>query len=80
MDKLEPCPFCGEKEDFETIVFPDGSFIYSDAVVIACRKCGAMGPLCSTEEYAVKYWNIRYKDAIEIANLTIENVITATKQ
>lgn len=63
---VEDCPFCGCNH-------LDG---YGNhlRVQIACRKCNALGPMCSTQEEAIKAWNkvgseIRRKftDRIELA-------------
>ena len=39
-DKLEPCPFCGEKPEDTTISQCGGHGYYYDDKVISCPKCG----------------------------------------
>lgn len=58
MDKLKPCPFCGN--DYFTGILSDERSVY-----IHCWRCGARGPAAPYEkddcirEQLVKWWNIR---------------------
>ena len=55
--ELEPCPFCGEKEEHENVA-ADSFDEWSDFVV-RCSNCGAKGPPCSMWPEAEKSWNKR---------------------
>jgi len=58
--ELEPCPFCGEKEELETVA-TDLFDEWSDSA-IRCSNCGAKGPPCSTWPKAEECWNNRVKE------------------
>ena len=51
-EALEPCPFCGEEKQLETV---------SDGVTewIVCRKCGCAGPVTRGAKHRVSAWNTR---------------------
>jgi Lar family restriction alleviation protein len=55
--QLQPCPFCGEKEDGEidTNTNPSGTCHY-----VWCWNCEAQGPPRRTEGEAIEEWNKRY--------------------
>jgi Lar family restriction alleviation protein len=50
MEKLKPCPFCGDKQ-------PITEPYYYDSYVI-CQNCGATGPTGDINE-AERLWNER---------------------
>ena len=57
--KLEPCPFCGEKERISGAsvdMFDEWS-----KLVIKCSTCKAKGPECTTWTEAEESWNKRKK-------------------
>ncbi len=51
--KLEPCPFCGERELLD--ICDEGEGIAS----VCCIKCQASGPLKKRRHYAIAAWNVR---------------------
>ncbi len=56
MDKILPCPFCGEKEKISII---EHSF---HCWLVLCSTCGAEGPTSrSIQEESVEKWNSRVK-------------------
>lgn len=60
MEKLKPCPFCGNQE-FVTVV-------RSLNVVVAwvdCNNCGCYGPAENTEAEAIAAWNHREGEQYE---------------
>lgn len=60
MEKLKPCPFCGDEAELST-----GRFDGKDTSYVMCKKCGSQGEffLVSTKyasaEKAIKAWNRR---------------------
>lgn len=48
MNKLKPCPFCGEKNSFSLILC---------RTECVCHKCGAKGPKTDIESNAEPLWN-----------------------
>jgi Lar family restriction alleviation protein len=54
-EKLEPCPFCKEKEEIYQDRYRD------DHWNVHCMICGASGPNKQTEAEAIKAWNGRLK-------------------
>lgn len=69
MDKLKPCPFCGESKyiTFKKDSIPDGQCHYYDWV-IRCEKCHIKMNIAAdnwygrnyyTEEEAIEFWNKR---------------------
>ena len=60
MEKLKPCPFCGEKAELSS-----GRFDGKDTSYVTCRKCGSCGeffivnPKYASAEKAIKAWNTR---------------------
>ena len=63
MNKLKPCPFCGDKK--APNVMPDEEIDGSDngQFVVCCSMCfggcGATSGYCDTEEEAIEAWNRR---------------------
>ena len=53
MEKLKPCPFCGEKA--ELLVVPDKSMKW----LVRCKKCFANNGVFSSDHDAVEAWNTR---------------------
>lgn len=52
MNETKPCPFCkGRKHQVKTV--------WKTYKFVACLHCKAGGPVCKTEEEAVKAWNDR---------------------
>ena len=61
MEKLKPCPFCGNEAVLEDLggpsVFGEGRFF------VRCSKgCVAQEGLWATKQTAIKRWNRRAKD------------------
>ena len=58
MAELKPCPFCGDKDliDYEYQNYYSSPYC---RLRVACRKCGARGPLCDSKEQAIDAWNKR---------------------
>ena len=64
MDKLKPCPYCGENElgiktHSHPIIEHSRDTYITDSFFIHCFSCGALGPPCSTWDEAEKAWNER---------------------
>jgi len=57
MDKLKPCPFCGESK---TIV--GGGITMKDSYAICCTGCGASVGEFHKPEFAQIAWNTRADD------------------
>lgn len=57
LDKLLPCPFCGEEEDVEVMGVPYDTYVKWD---VTCDGCGTYGPsnITSAAE-AKRAWNER---------------------
>ena len=51
--RLEPCPFCGEKDIFDNFLEP----MIHDRWCIVCPTCEAGGPVADTKEDAIDKWN-----------------------
>lgn len=51
---MTECPHCGEKERL-SVWSPPGTALRC----VRCEVCGASGPLRTTEERAVQFWNYR---------------------
>lgn len=45
---LKPCPFCGGEAGVMTVYD-----MPPDVLVVCCTKCGARGPECTKEGYAI---------------------------
>ena len=64
MDKLKPCPFCGDDE-FE-IVAEFVSRLQNTYHTVCCVGCGARSAGHLHREIAIKRWNRRYTPTGEI--------------
>ena len=53
MDKLKPCPFCGDKQHVTHVELSNGLHY------VECKRCGAAPHRLGAWDYetAVKYWN-----------------------
>lgn len=60
MDKLKPCPFCGE----EAQIFTDDEMGYlgNTQYLVKCGNCLCGTGHYSNPEYAIEAWNKRVKD------------------
>ena len=54
-DKLLPCPFCGNENDF---FFLDDA--YDDRLSVCCPQCSMTGPDAVGKQTAVILWNHRH--------------------
>jgi Lar family restriction alleviation protein len=55
MEKLKPCPFCGEKELIKT---NNQSYLGEfPQWAVNCQTCSAKGPVTDTERKAFILWN-----------------------
>ena len=61
MDKLKPCPFCGNR-NVKIVISP----LHSTNMFV-CRKCGADVCFCGAEHQpkATEAWNRRTKNATD---------------
>ena len=53
--KLKPCPFCGSTD---VAVIGNDDRLFN----VECSDCGILGPVSSSYEYAVLYWNNRPRE------------------
>lgn len=53
------CPWCNNYEKFEMSVMHIGHSKGEPEYQVVCSKCGAKGPIASTEEQAIDAWNKR---------------------
>ena len=62
MNKLKPCPFCGNKALHTNNIFGEH--------YVVCTSCTCAGPGAWTEKEAIEAWNMRandnYKNAKEM--------------
>jgi Lar family restriction alleviation protein len=56
MDKLKPCPFCGENH---TDLIEVNNSDIAPSNWVECYTCGAFGPTKKTYAEAVEVWNRR---------------------
>ena len=61
MDKLKPCPFCGEKNNFKIVDYIEGEDSDEPIAVtkIVCGLCEAQIRGYLTKEMAIRVWNRR---------------------
>ena len=65
MDKLKPCPFCGEEDDIHS---------YTDEVI--CGSCGChVGSMHKTKEINAEIWNTRSQAEIDAYKQDLERTI-----
>lgn len=57
--KLKPCPFCGSK----SVVFEEK---YGAGGYITCENCGTESDFFGDYETAIKHWNERVSDWVDI--------------
>lgn len=58
LDKLLPCPFCGEEKELREHRDREESTRW-EGVYVRCDNCGAIGPECDTWPKARAAWNKR---------------------
>jgi Lar family restriction alleviation protein len=55
MEKLKPCPFCGEEKD---LPFEQDN-IHKHEIRVICNNCGCSSGFSLSKNAAVKTWNTR---------------------
>jgi len=56
MEKLKPCPWCGQKKGYKITQYAYGK---GNDWAIKCDKCGATGPYADSVKGAQRKWNKR---------------------
>lgn len=68
MEKLKPCPFCGNKnpsldKQGWNVPTDDGGYLWVDMFRVVCVQCVASSFSYCTEDMAIEAWNRRTSDA-----------------
>lgn len=59
LEKLKPCPFCGDEHPFVNKIKTN---FFEDRYAVMCENCQSMGKYCKTEDQAIEAWNRRTSD------------------
>ena len=87
MDKLKPCPHCGENKlgvkTHSHLIIRIIGILAPNSFSIRCQNCGALGPPCSTwkeaqqswDERACKIWDYKRSDLFSLIKQAIANLM-----
>ena len=60
MNKLKPCPFCGDESIIVEEVSDTSTTYHTSYWYAYCDRCLAEGPNVYSKERAIKEWNTRH--------------------